>query len=80
MAPGCAAYFPGLIRNQRLLFQSFLVAIAEGGRAILIRSTRASPNTALVLDGLRPAQNRAPVFLRLPESDLLGFLYATGLV
>ena len=56
------------------------MAIAEGGRAILIRSTRVSPNTALVLDGLSPAQNGAPVFLRLAESDLLGFLYLTGLV
>lgn len=50
------------------------MAVAEGGRAIIVRSTRVSPTTTLVLDRLRPAQNRDLVSFRLEESGLLGIL------
>lgn len=47
--------FPGLV-SSTLLFQSFLVVIAEY-LEIIIRTTRAGPATKLVLDRLRPTQN-----------------------
>lgn len=39
--------------NKPLFFQSFLVAIAEGYLAIIVRTTRAGPTTTLAIDRLR---------------------------
>lgn len=57
-APSGAVQFPGLLSNKHLFFQSFLMIIAQGHLAIIVRTTRTNPTTVLVIDRLRPAQNR----------------------